>query len=93
MPWGKILKLVLAAVCVTAFWGCAGNLPDSPRIEVLEEKFGESFRSARDKQILNPEAGKNDEPVVGLDGQAAQDVKKTYNDWFKKVEQPKVVKE
>jgi hypothetical protein len=36
----------------------------------LEMDYGNSFRMAKTGQILNPEAGKNLEPVMGFDGRA-----------------------
>lgn len=37
----------------------------------LEMDYGNSFRLAKEQQILHPEAGDNLEPVTGLDGKAA----------------------
>ncbi len=38
----------------------------------LDKNYGRSFKQARLNQILDPEAGKNLEPMTGLDGKAAQ---------------------
>jgi hypothetical protein len=38
----------------------------------LDKNWGKSFESAKQNQILNPEAGKDSKPVVGMDGQAAE---------------------
>lgn len=38
----------------------------------VEKHFGKSFKQAQLNQILDPEAERNLEPVVGLDGKAAQ---------------------
>ena len=38
----------------------------------LSEDYGQSFRTARDSQILYPEASRNLEPVTEIDGRAAQ---------------------
>ena len=38
----------------------------------LDKNWGKSFESAKCSQMLNPEAGQNSQPVVGLDGQAAE---------------------
>ena len=46
--------------------------------------FGGSFQTAKANQILNPEAGKNLEPVHGLDGQAAVIVMNKYRKSFEK---------
>ena len=67
-----ILIVVLAMFSVVTLWGCAGNLPESKRADYLDQNWGKSFESAKKNQILNPEAGKTVEPVIGLDGQVAE---------------------
>jgi hypothetical protein len=44
--------------------------------------FGASFESAKANQILNPEAGKDLEPVEGFDGEAAQITLEKYREDF-----------
>ena len=79
-----ILITVLAVFSVVTLWGCAGNLPDPKRVDYLDQNWGKSYESAKKNQILNPEAGKSLEPVVGLDGQAAEHGVNKYKDSFKK---------
>ena len=67
-----ILIVVLAVFSVVSLWGCAGNLPEGKRMDYLEQNWGKSFESAKKNQILNPEAGKTVEPVIGLDGQVVE---------------------
>ena len=67
-----ILIIVLAVFSVVSLWGCAGNMPEGKRMDYLEQNWGKSFESAKKNQILNPEAGKTVEPVIGLDGQVAE---------------------
>jgi len=67
-----ILIVVLAVFSVVMLWGCAGNMPEGKRVDYLEQNWGKSFESAKKNQILNPEAGKTVEPVIGLDGQVAE---------------------
>lgn len=50
----------------------------------LAESWGESFDLTKEAQLLNPDAGQNDEPVTGLDGVAAQSDMKKYQNSFKK---------
>ena len=57
-----IIMVLIAALSI--FSGCAETK--------LEKNWGKSFESAKSNQILNPEAGQNLEPVVGLDGQAVE---------------------
>ena len=79
-----ILIVVLAVFSVVTLWGCAGNLPESKRVDYLEMNWGKSFESAKKNQILNPDAGKNLEPVVGLNGEAAEHGVNKYKKSFKK---------
>ena len=67
-----ILIIVLAVFSFVTLWGCAGNLPESKRVDYLEQNWGKSYESAKKNQILNPEAGKTVEPVIGLDGQVVE---------------------
>ena len=67
-----ILIVVLAVFSVVMLWGCAGNMPEGKRVDYLEQNWGKSFESAKKNQILNPEAGKTVEPVIGLDGQVVE---------------------
>ena len=52
------------------FLGCAGNLPETQRADYIKY-YGKSIETARNNQILNPEAGKEPTPVEGFDGKAA----------------------
>ncbi len=80
-----ILIVVLAMFSVVTLWGCAGNLPESKRVDYLEMNWGKSFESAKNNQILNPDAGQNLDPVLGLDGTAADYAVGKYKESFKKV--------
>jgi hypothetical protein len=68
------------------FLGCAGNLPQAERTEVLNMNWGKSFESAKHNQILNPEAGKEPTPVVGFDGKAAAANVEKYREMLKREE-------
>jgi hypothetical protein len=48
----------------------------------LEEDYGNSYRSAKSGQTLNPGASKNLAPVAGISGSAADQVVKKYTDSF-----------
>ncbi len=64
---------------MASFTGCAETLyHQKPMV------LGGSFQAAKANQILNPEAGKNLEPVHGLDGQAAVIVMDKYRKSFEK---------
>ncbi len=84
----KLLKcntilIVLLAVFSITLLGCAGNLPEAKRVDILDMYWGKSFESAKNNQILNPDAGKNLDPVVGLDGTAADYSVEKYKESFK----------
>ena len=81
---GNIILIIVLAVFSITLWGCAGNLPEAQRMDYLEMNWGKSLESAKNNQILNPEAGKSLEPVVGLDGQAAEYGVNKYKKSFEK---------
>jgi len=58
----RYLTLIGLLASLLIFSGCG------PRETMLSRNWGNSFESAKQSQILNPEAGRNLEPVVGLDG-------------------------
>ncbi len=58
--------------------------PTAPQPIHLSNTYGESFRAARDNQILNPEASNNLELVEGLDGNAGVLAIQRYQKFFKK---------
>ena len=49
-----------------------------------EMDYGNSLRMAKAAQIVNPEAGKNLEPVMGFDGRAGWHAIDKYQEDFKK---------
>ena len=65
-------------------WGCAGNMPEAQRTDILESHQGKPFESAQHNQTLNPEAGKEPTPVVGLDGKAAAANMEKYRKMLKR---------
>ena len=69
---GNMILIVVLAMFSVSLWRCAGNIPEAQRVDYLDMNFGKSFESAKKNQILNPEAGKTIEPVIGLDGQVAE---------------------
>ena len=72
----RCLTLIGLIATLLIFSGCA-------RETMLSRNWGNSFESAKQSQILNPEAGKNIDPVVGLDGQAVENVVEKYRQGFK----------
>lgn len=56
----------------------------SAKETMLSRNWGSSFESAKSNQILDPEAGKNLDPVLGLDGQAVGISMEKYRQGFNK---------
>ncbi len=74
----RYLTLIGLIATLLIFSGCG------PKETMLSRNWGNSFESAKQSQILNPEAGKNLEPVVGLDGLAVGNNMEKYREGFKK---------
>jgi hypothetical protein len=49
---------------------------------MLDRNWGRSFESAKYNQILDPDAGKKGNPIVGLDGPASQANTAKYREGF-----------
>jgi hypothetical protein len=63
---------------VLALAGCASTTP------ALDASFGNAVREARAAQTLNPKASaQNTQPVLGIDGKAANEAQGRYVDSFK----------
>ncbi|WP_419661472.1 hypothetical protein [Desulfosarcina variabilis] len=70
-----ITNIVISAIfiaSVVGLYGCSGTA--TGRQTRLNQNWGRSFESALYNQTLNPEAGKNLEPVEGIDGSAAEGI-------------------
>lgn len=72
-----IIRLTIAAAAAAALGGCASQTPN------LDAHFGESVRTARALQTVNPDASRNTDPVAGIDGRAGRDAMGRYHDSFK----------
>jgi hypothetical protein len=76
----KILILTAVAALVVVL-GCTSP-PGQNQQTLLEKNWGRSFETTKYNQILNPEAGRNAEPVEGLDGEAAEANTAKYRQGF-----------
>jgi hypothetical protein len=77
----RIRYLVLIGLIAVLFGSSAYGETFSEwyqRTYCRDTAFGDSFEAAKSGQILNPEAGKNLEPVEGLDGMASERVIQNY---------------
>ncbi|WP_334189095.1 hypothetical protein [Noviherbaspirillum sp.] len=66
-------SLVLGLVLIA---GCASVTPH------YDARFGDAVRQAKANMTINPEAGKNPDPVAGMDGKAARDAVILYQKSF-----------
>ena len=65
---------------------CSETTP-APEQTLLERNWGRSFESINYMQMVDPEAGKNLDPVLGLDGNASGNNIEKYQKSFKETEQ------
>ncbi len=70
-------KIYYTAACLTILImaGCSHYGQINP-------DYGNSYNKAKYGQILNPSASKNQAPVTGLNGRAADSITKKYTDSF-----------
>lgn len=71
-----LLKGVLPAACFLLLAGCAPTTPG------WDAAFGESVRTATARQVMNPDASRNTDPVSGVDGRAAKEAMTRYQKSF-----------
>jgi hypothetical protein len=79
-----LIRKMIILTSVTALFvvlGCT-TPPGQNQGTLLEKNWGRSFETVKYNQILNPEAGRNVEPVEGLDGEAAEANMAKYRQGF-----------
>ncbi len=67
-------------VCATLLLAVAGCAPTTPN---LDRHFGQGLNLAKAQQTLNPQAGRNLDPVNGIDGKAAKSAYDEYQKSFR----------
>ena len=70
---------LIAALSISS--GCGGTRA-AQKGTMLDKNWGKSFEAAKFNQILNPQASRNLNPVIGLDGQAAEKILQRYQGGF-----------
>ncbi|MFO0794276.1 MAG: hypothetical protein U0586_09430, partial [Candidatus Brocadiaceae bacterium] len=79
----KKYTMFIGLFCMIVFLaGCASSR--------LKTDYGNSHRLVIANQTLNPEAGKNLDPVCGIDSQAATKSVERYRKSFEKTEAPPI---
>jgi hypothetical protein len=76
----KINLVMIALIVAVAF--LAGCATEPGRVEM---DYGVSSKLAKFNQTFDPDAEKNLDPVLGIDGQAAQ---RSYDQYLKSFEKP-----
>ncbi|TKC92599.1 hypothetical protein FAZ69_02715 [Trinickia terrae] len=66
-------------VCIGACFALNGCLSSTPH---WDQTFGDSIHQVTAMQVLNPQAGQNDDPVNGIDGSAANSLMANYDKSF-----------
>ena len=87
MMKGHTMLIGLLVGLSVMFLGCAGNLPQTQRADVVDAHYGKSMETAANDQILNPEAGKEPTPVEGFDGKSADTQMEKYREALKEVKE------
>ncbi|MGJ7496550.1 hypothetical protein ACSFA8_15855 [Variovorax sp. RT4R15] len=70
-------KLPAIALLLSLVAGCSSVTPN------YDARFGDAVRDAKKKMTINPDAGKNPDPVVGMDGKAARETIILYHGTYK----------
>ncbi len=71
------MNKLTSALLLVLMAGCVSGTPH------YEARFGDAVREARNKMIIDPDAGKNPDQVTGIDGKAARETMLRYQDSFK----------
>ena len=77
--WSRCSIVISLIATFVILLGCSTS-----RLDKLDENWGRSLEEAKTNQILNPEAQKNLDPVVGLDPKSGEKVMKAYRESFGK---------
>ncbi|NMG74354.1 pilus assembly protein [Aromatoleum diolicum] len=82
----KIVTKLTGALMILAITGCAATSPN------WDARFGEAARIVAAQQVIAPDASRNADPVIGVDGKAAQAAMGEYAKSFTQPEpQPNVL--
>lgn len=70
------MRPIISLTAAILLAGCSS----SPNYDA---RFGDAVRQARLAQTIDPNAGRNPDPVAGMDGVSAHEAQKRYHDSFK----------
>ena len=77
------MKTFVIAFLLFLLTGCASSV--TPHYDA---RFGDAVREAKSKMIINPNAGKNPDQVLGMDGKAARETIIFYQHTYKEPPAP-----
>lgn len=77
----RCVMLITFVATMAVLGGCGLKAP-AERETMLDKNWGRSYEAAKQNQILNPDAANNLDPVVGLDGQSAENNMQKYRKSF-----------
>ena len=70
------------ALLLTLLTGCASVTPH------YDARFGSAVREAKLKMTINPDAGKNPDQVLGMDGKSSRETMILYQNTYKEPPPP-----
>lgn len=72
------MRTPLVLLIVALLGGCAASTTPN-----YDARFGDAVRQARQRMTLNPSAGTNADPLLGMDGRSAREAVVRYQDTFR----------
>jgi len=72
-----MIKSTILALTLLVATGCSHVTPN------YDARFGDALRDAKRQMTLNPDAGKDGNPVAGMDGRAARESMVQYQKSYK----------
>ena len=88
--FNRCLMIIGIITIMSVMLSCSGTTP-AHRESLLDRNWGRSYETANYMQLLNPDAEKNLEPVVGLDGNASDLNVDKYRKSFREEGQQEIV--
>lgn len=80
-----LILICLIGALLVIFPACATKNNVAPEMQSkLDRNWGRAYESAKYNQMLNPEAGRAEDPVTGIDGEAAEKSVQKYRKSFEK---------
>ncbi len=79
----KTVCILISSLLLVSVVSCGGSRNLFEGETTLDQNWGRSYETAKYNQMVNPNAGKNLEPVVGLGGVASDNTVNKYDQSFK----------